>query len=118
MSASRRDAAAVALAAGQARVDVATQAGVTARTVRRWTREPDFQSTVEALRRERVSRLMNRIDEYADRALAFLAHTMADPDQPISARIRCATALASPVVGKQSAEPFHNRWAQMNWDIS
>ena len=57
------------LATGSSVAEAARQAGVTARTVFRWRKDPDFKSFIEAVRKERES-LRAKAEAVIERAIA------------------------------------------------
>jgi hypothetical protein len=82
-----------ALAQGQSTAQAAAAAGVNARTVRRWGKEPEFHSALLELRREAVGQAVGLMQRYAPVAAATMLRVMNDASAPASSKVTAAAAV-------------------------
>ncbi len=71
----------------------ATALGISATTVRRWSRKSEFQEQYSRVRREAFGRALARLQHAADAAVSTLLRIMVDKQAPAASRIRAAASV-------------------------
>lgn len=75
--------------------EVATQVGISARTVYRWIERPDIRALLREYRGGMLRALATTAQSTAEDALKVLADTAKDAQQPLGFRLRAAERLIS-----------------------
>ncbi|MGA2271325.1 MAG: hypothetical protein ABSH44_22890 [Bryobacteraceae bacterium] len=73
--------------------EAARAAGVGARTLWRWLRDPEFQAAYREARRAAFSQSIARLQHGSSAAAATLLKMMLDQDAPASTRVRAAESV-------------------------
>ena len=90
----RKKEAAIAALLTQKNVEEAARAvGVSANTLLRWMKEPDFQAAYREARRAAYSQAVAKLQQGATAAATTLLKVMLDPGTPASVRVRAAEAI-------------------------
>ena len=71
----------------------ASALGMSATTVRRWTRVPEFQARYSQLRREAYGRALGRLQHGADGAVSTVLRIMVDTQAPVTCRVSAAVSV-------------------------
>ncbi|MFC8013208.1 helix-turn-helix domain-containing protein [Streptomyces cinereoruber] len=88
----RKSRAALLLARGWPTERVATEIGVTARTIRRWARDEEFAEQVQEIRRTAMGETLRGLESVARAAVAALGAAL-HQDQPMTIRVRAALGV-------------------------
>jgi transposase-like protein len=87
----RKKEGAIAALLSQRNVEEAARAaGVGARTLYRWMKEPDFDAAYRAALRAVVSQSAARLQQMCMPAVTTLGKIMVDPNAPVASRVRAA----------------------------
>ena len=73
--------------------EAAGAAGIAAKTLLRWMKEPEFDAAYRKARRSAFSQSVARLQQGTSAAAATLLKTMIDPNTPASVRVRAAEAI-------------------------
>ena len=73
--------------------DAAAAVYISAKTLLRWMKEPEFDKEYRAARRAAFSQSISRLQQGATAAATTLLKTMIDPDAPASVRVRAAECV-------------------------
>src|SRR5271168_2606861 len=91
---SRKQEDAIAALLTQRNIDEAARAaGVGARTLYRWLKEPDFDAAYRAARRAAFSQSAARLQQMCSAAVTTLGKIMVDPSSPVATRVRAADSV-------------------------
>jgi len=85
--------AVVALLSHRSIEEAAHEVGVTANTLLRWMREPEFQAACREARRTVFSHAIGRLQDAAGAAATTLLKIMLDPNVPAATRLRAAEVV-------------------------
>ncbi|NUV64993.1 helix-turn-helix domain-containing protein [Streptomyces sp. CAI-85] len=88
----RKSRAALMLARGWPTERVATEVGVTSRTIRRWAKEEEFDDQVQEIRRTSMAETLRGLESVARSAVAALGAAL-HQDQPMGIRVRAALGV-------------------------
>ena len=75
--------------------NAAKAAGVGARTLMRWLKEPAFEKAYMAARRTAFRQSLARLHQMSGAAVSTLGKVMVDPGTPPSTKVRAAEAIIS-----------------------
>jgi lambda repressor-like predicted transcriptional regulator len=100
------------LAAGLTKGEVARQATVSDRTLRRWLAQDDFRRQVEDARAELISRTVGRLADATTDAVATL-RALLDTNYPPSVRLGAARAILEMATRYREAETMEQRLATL-----
>ena len=90
----RKKEAAIAALLTQRKIEEAARAvGVSANTLLRWMKEPDFQAAYREAERAAYSQAVTKLRQGATAAATTLLKVMLDPGTPASVRVRAAEAI-------------------------
>jgi len=116
--------AVVALLSHRSIDEAAREVGVSANTLLRWMKEPEFQAACREARRTVFSHAIGRLQDAAGAAATTLLKIMLDPNVPAATRLRAAeivleqatkageiAMLEPPDVARET----HNRSAEITW---
>jgi hypothetical protein len=67
--------------------------GISAKTLLRWTKEPEFDTAYRAARRTAFSQSVARLQQASGAAASTLMKIMVDPNTPASTRVRAADSV-------------------------
>jgi hypothetical protein len=73
--------------------EAARAAGIAARTLYRWMKEPDFDAAYRAARRAAFSQSAARLQQMSSAAVTTLGKIMVDPNSPAASRVRAAGSV-------------------------
>jgi hypothetical protein len=73
--------------------DAARAAGISAKTLLRWMKEPEFDAAYRIARRAAFGQSIARLQQGASAAATTLLKTMIDPNTPASVRVRAAECV-------------------------
>jgi hypothetical protein len=92
----RKHEQAIAALMTQRNVDEAAKvAGIGARTLWRWLKNPEFQVAYQQARRTAFSQSIARLQQGGSAAATTLIKIMLDPKEPAAARVRAADCILS-----------------------
>ena len=89
----KKEEAIVALLTTRTTEEAARAINVTAKTILRWQKEPEFQKAYRDARREAFGQSIARLQQGTSAAATTLLKTMIDPNTPASVRVRAAEAI-------------------------
>jgi transposase-like protein len=90
----RKKEAAILALLSQRNVDEAAQlAGVAARTLYRWMKEPQFAAAYREAKRAAFSQAIARLHQMSSAAVTTLGKAMVDPRTPAATRVRAAQTI-------------------------
>ena len=89
----KKEAAIVALLTQRNVEEAARAVGVSANTLLRWMKEPDFQAAYREARRAAYSQAVAKLQQGATAAATTLFKVMLDQETPASVRVRAAEAI-------------------------
>ena len=73
--------------------EAARSVGISARTLYRWMKEPDFDAAYRAARRAAFSQSTARLQQMCAAAVSTLGKIMVDPNAPAASRVRAADSV-------------------------
>jgi transposase-like protein len=89
----RKEAAIVELLSQRNVEEAARAAGIGARTLYRWMKEPDFDAAYRTARRAAFSQSAARLQQMCSAAVTTLGKIMVDPNSPVASRVRAADSV-------------------------
>ena len=89
----KKEAAIAALLTQRTYEEAARATGISLKTLKRWTRVPEFIEEWRRVRWEVVEQAYSRLQQNAPAAASVLLKLMADPATPASSRIRAALGI-------------------------
>jgi transposase-like protein len=89
----RKEAAIVELLSQRNVEEAARTAGIGARTLYRWMKEPDFDAAYRTARRAAFSQSAARLQQMCSAAVTTLGKIMVDPNSPVASRVRAADSV-------------------------
>jgi hypothetical protein len=116
--------AVIALPSHRSIEEAAREVGVSANTLLRWMKEPEFQASCREARRTMFSHAIGRLQDAAGAAAMTLLKIMLHPNVPAATKLRVAEVVLEQATKAGeiamlkppdvSREP-HNRSAEMTW---
>ena len=73
--------------------EAATAVGISAKTLLRWTREPEFDAAYREARRTAFSQSIARLQQMSSAAVTTLGKVMVDPNTPPATKVRAADSV-------------------------
>jgi hypothetical protein len=73
--------------------EAAAAVGVSAKTLLRWMKEPEFDTAYRAARRKAFSQSIARLQQGSSAAVTTLLKVMVDPSTPASTKVRAADSI-------------------------
>jgi DNA-binding IclR family transcriptional regulator len=110
---SRKDRAILALLEHPTLEKAAEAVGVHSTTLRRWSRQPEFQEALRQARREKFSQSMGLLHLGTNAAISNLLKIMRDPNQPGSTQVRAIDSLLNRVTKAIEIEDILTRLAAL-----
>ena len=116
--------AVVALLSHRSVDEAAREVGVSADTLLRWMKEPEFQAACREARRTVFSHAIGRLQDAAGAAATTLLKIMLDPNVPAATRLRAAEIVLEQATKAGEiamweppdvAREPHNRSAEITW---
>jgi transposase-like protein len=89
----KKEAAILALLSQRNVEEAARAVGVTARTLYRWMKEPEFDAAYRAARRAAFSQSTARLQQMCTAAVSTLGKIMVDANAPAASRVRAADSV-------------------------
>ena len=93
--------------------EAAGAAGIAAKTLLRWMKEPEFDAAYRKARRSAFSQSVARLQQGTSAAAATLLKTMIDPNTPASVRVRAAEAIFNHAAKAIEIEDIEARVAEL-----
>ena len=110
----RKQEEAIAALLSQPNVDQAARvAGIGARTLWRWMKEPEFDAAYQAAKRAAFGQAIARLQQGSSAAATTLLKLMLDPATPPSTRARCAESVISLASKAIELEDIESRLAAL-----
>jgi hypothetical protein len=110
----RKREAAIAALLSQPNVDQAARvAGVGARTLWRWMKEPEFDAEYRAAKRAAFGQAVARLQQGTSAAATTLLKTMIEPNTPASVRIRAAECVLNHAMKAIEIEDIEARVSEL-----
>ena len=89
----KKEQAIVALLTHRSMDEAARAVGITANTLLRWQKEPEFQTAYREARRAAFSQATGRLQQATSAAVSTLLKIMVDTNAPPSVRVRAADSV-------------------------
>ena len=89
----KKEAAILALLTSRNVEDAALQAGVGARTLYRWMKEPEFDAAYREAKRAAFSQAIARLHQMTAAAVTTLGKVMIEPNRPPATKVRAADSV-------------------------
>jgi hypothetical protein len=113
---SRKMEEAVAALLTQANVDAAARSvGISAATLIRWQKEPEFQKALRQARRAAFGQAITRLQQMSGAAVATLGKMMVEPSAPPSTRVRAAEVIINQAAKAIELEDVEARVTELEW---
>jgi hypothetical protein len=93
--------------------EAAGAVGISAKTLLRWMKEPEFDAAYRKARRAAFSQSVARLQQGTSAAAATLLKTMIDPNTPASVRVRAAEAIFNHAAKAIEIEDIEARVAEL-----
>jgi hypothetical protein len=93
--------------------EAARTAGLSVKTLLRWTKSPEFAAEYRAARREAFSQALVRLQQAATAAATTLLKVMLDPNAPAACRLRAADTVLSHALKAMEWEDVEVRVAEL-----
>ena len=93
--------------------EAARVVGITAKTLSRWLKLPEFKEAYRQARGELLSQATARLQQAAGPAVATLLKVMVNPDAPAPSRIRAAQCVLERAQKAYELEDLEARIAQL-----
>jgi len=110
----RKKEEAIAALLSQPNIEQAARAvGISANTLLRWMKIPEFAKVYREARRTAVSQTNARLQQASSAAVSTLLKIMVDPNAPASTRARCAESVLSHSAKALEIEDIEARVAEL-----
>ncbi len=93
--------------------DAAREVGISANTLGRWMKEPEFQAACRDSRRTMFSHAIGRLQDAAGAAATTLLKIMLDPNASAATRLRAAEVVLEQAAKCGEMEDIENRVAKL-----
>ena len=93
--------------------EAATAAGLSAKTLMRWQKEPEFTTAYREARRASFSQSIGRLHQMASPAVTTLGKVMADPATPAATKVRAADSILNHIAKAIELEDIEVRVAEL-----
>ena len=93
--------------------DAARAVGISAKTLLRWMKEPEFDAAYRTARRAAVGQAVTRLQQGTSAAATTLLKTMIDPTTPASVRVRAAECVMNQATKAIEIEDIQARLAAL-----
>ena len=91
----------------------ATAVGITAVTLWRWMRKPEFQDAYRKARREAFSQSIARLQHASNAAVGTLLRVMTDREAPAASRVRAADVVLQTALRGMETEDIEARVSEL-----
>lgn len=108
-----KEAAIAALLTHRSTEEAATAVGVSAMTLFRWQKEPEFNAAYRAARRAAFSQSVARLQQASGAAVSVLLKLMADSASPPPVRLRAADSILDHAAKSIEIEDIEARVAEL-----
>jgi hypothetical protein len=93
--------------------DAAREVGITANTLLRWMKEPEFQAAYREARRRVFSHAIGRLQDAAGAAATTLLKIMVDPNAPAATRLRAIEIVLEQAAKAGEGDDIEERVAKL-----
>jgi hypothetical protein len=93
--------------------DAARAVGISAKTLLRWMKEPEFDAAYREARRAVFGQAVARLQQGASAAATTLLKTMIEPNTPASVRVRAAECVLNHAMKAIEIEDIEARVAEL-----
>ena len=93
--------------------EAAKAAGISANTLLRWLKVPEFQAAYREARRAAFGQAVARLQQGTSAAATTLLKTMIDPSTPASVKVRAAEAILNHATKAMEIEDIESRVAAL-----
>ncbi len=109
----KMDEAVLALLTARNTEEAADKIGVSASTLLRWQKEPEFQAALREAKRLSFAQSMARLHQMANAAITTLGKVMIDPTTPPATKVKAAESILSHTQKAIEIEDFEARLVEL-----
>ncbi len=109
----KKEQAIVALLSHRNIEEAARAVGISATTLQRWTKDPEFDAAYREARRTAFSQSLGRLQQASSAAVTILFKIMTDPNASSSARVRAAEVVLERTAKAMEIENIDARVAEL-----
>jgi len=109
----KKEEAVVALLTNRTIDEAARSVGVSAKTLLRWLKEPQFDAAYREARRAAFRQAIARLQQASTAAVATLVKTMVDPSTPPSTKVRAADSVLNHASKAIEVEDIDTRLSEL-----
>ncbi len=109
----KKEGAILALLSQRSVEEAARVAGVGARTLYRWMKEPEFDAAYRDAKRAVFSQSIARLHQLTSAAVTTLGKAMLDPNSPPATKVRAADSILDHTAKAIELEDFEARLAEL-----
>jgi transposase-like protein len=93
--------------------EAARAVGISANTLLRWMKEPEFEAAWREARRTAFSQAIGRLQDFTDAAVKTVLKIMLDPNAPAGTRLRAAEVVLEQGTKASEMEDLEDRVAKL-----